>query len=1036
MPSRFLFLLSFLVVLNGFAQGSFPDIRVENGDIHYVEDSLGNKIPDFSYSGYHSSSIPIPDVPVRIFVSQKDGDATQRIQAALDHIGKLKPDNNGFRGAVLLDEGTFEVSGTLYMRYSGVVLKGKGNSQNETRILGTGINRESIIRILGNDDRKYGDTLHLNNSFTPLGTKTIVLNQDRGLTTGDNILIRKTLSEKEIEILGMEEFGGETGWIGWKPEDWDIKWDRRIEKKEGNELTLDAPLTMSFEAGDTIEVIKYEWPGRIEEVGIENLLLESTYDSSNLKDEQHRWLGINIENAKNIWVRQVNFKHLAGGAVSVLKSSKQVTVEDCQFLKPVSEIAAFRRHSFYTEGQQTLFQRCFSEYGYHDFAVGGYGTAGPNAFVQCEAFQPYSFSGAIGSLATGVLFDIVNIDGNALSFKNRGQGGRGAGWTAANSVMWESSASLLECYSLPIAPNWAFGVWGQFAGNGIWKNVNSHISPRSLFYAQLEKRFNGLPVDPQILELGSEPSTSPTIEAAEELTRIAENDLVSIQDWINEAPQRNPIPIENSGIRTLEELNIVGANKERKENEESVKFQIINGWLTAGGKVVLGKRTNNMWWRGSLREDDIQKSTPHITRFAPGRRGTGLTDELEEVVEFMNENNIAAFEHNYGLWYDRRMDDHERVRRIDADTWPPFYEQPFARSGEGVAWDHLSKYDLEKPNEWYWSRLRRFAELAEKEEKFLIHHQYFQHNILEAGAHWSSSPWRPANNINDTGFPEPPPYAGDKRIFLARQFYDVEHPTRRSLHQNYIRQSLENFKDQGNVIQLTSEEFTGPLHFVQYWIDVIGKWEKETGNDALTGLSATKDVQDAILEDKELSETVDIIDIRYWHYKENGEAYAPEGGKNLAPRQHARKMSGGKETEEQVYRAVREYRQNYPGKAVMYSTNGSDRFGWAALMGGASLASIPEIELPAFYSALPEMDFPEDGASGDLWMLEKKGENYLIDPRDQNEVEIDLRGFSNKFSVYQINRENGEIEDENTISGNEIISLKASKNIIFITKRK
>ena len=63
-------------------------------------------------------------------------------------------------------------------------------------------------------------------------------------------------------------------------------------------------------------------------------------------------------------------------------------------------------------------------------------------------------------------------------------------------------------------------------------------------------------------------------------------------------------------------------------------------------------------------------------------------------------------EHNYGLWYDRRRDDHSRVRRSDGNVWTPFYEQPFARSEKGKAWDGLSLYDLSRPNRWYWYRLR------------------------------------------------------------------------------------------------------------------------------------------------------------------------------------------------------------------------------------------------------------------------------------------------------------------------------------------
>ena len=73
-----------------------------------------------------------------------------------------------------------------------------------------------------------------------------------------------------------------------------------------------------------------------------------------------------------------------------------------------------------------MFQRCVANNGYHDFAT-GYCAAGPNAFVQCSSNLPYSFSGAIDSWASGVLFDIVNVDGNALRFGNRGQDGQGAG---------------------------------------------------------------------------------------------------------------------------------------------------------------------------------------------------------------------------------------------------------------------------------------------------------------------------------------------------------------------------------------------------------------------------------------------------------------------------------------------------------------------------------------------------------------------------------------------------------------------------------
>ena len=56
----------------------------------------------------------------------------------------------------------------------------------------------------------------------------------------------------------------------------------------------------------------------------------------------------------------------------------------------------------------------------------------------------------------------------------------------------------------------------------------------------------------------------------------------------------------------------------------------------------------------------------------------------------------------------------------------------------------------------------------------------------------------------------------------------------------------------------------------------------------MIGLSATKDVQDAILADPVRSKIVSVIDIQYWWYQSDGSLYTPQGGKNLAPRQHER----------------------------------------------------------------------------------------------------------------------------------------------------
>lgn len=936
-----------------------PPVTVgQDGRLIYTTDSLGNRIPDFSYCGYMAGDKPIPDVPVRVRVPVMKGDATARIQAAIDYAAAS-------HGAVLLDKGIYEVSGSLHINASGVVLRGSGS---ETILLATGNNRETLITIGGQDNRIFQPAIKITDVYVSVNAMKIRVNS-KTLHPGDYIRITRPCTKEWILQLGTAHFGGGITSLGWKPGEREIHWDRKITAITGDVVTLDAPITTALDTtygGGTISA--YQWPGCISQSGVENLRCRSVYDTTNMKDENHRWMAITFENAIDAWVRQVTFEHFAGSAVAVLETARRITAEDCISLAPVSEIGGQRRNTFFTIGQQTLFQRNYAEYGYHDFAT-GFCAAGPNAFVQCQSYLPFSYSGAIDSWASGLLLDNVEVDGQALGFPNRGQDGQGAGWSAANSMLWQCAAARIDCYRPPGANNWSFGAWAQFAGDGYWNSSNEYIQPRSLYYAQLADRI-GEQSRAQLLPVTSDASSSPTIEQAAALTKQSAQPALTLYEWIRQAATRQPIPTDSKGVGTVQV-------KKTLTEKKSSPMQISNGWLVRDGAVLTGGRMQVPWWRGSIKPYDVEKAAPHITRFVPGRTGPGLTDNLDSVATRMISKHITAIEHNYGLWYERRRDDHERIMRIDGDVWPPFYELPFARSGQGTAWDGLSKYDLTKYNHWYWDRLKTFATLADNKGLVLIHQQYFQHNIIEAGAHYADFPWRPANNINATGFPEPPPYAGGKRIFMAEQFYDTTHAVRRNLHKAYIRQCLNNFAGTSSVIQLLGEEFTGPLHFVQFWTDEVAAWKRETGKSAIIGLSATKDVQDALLQDQTRNKTIDLIDIRYWHYQQNGTAYAPQGGVSLAPRQHARLLKPKRSSAEQVYRAVREYRSQYPGKAVLYSADGYDAFAWPVFMAGGSLADIPVISAPGFLSAAASM-LPVDMPDSTQFALRNDRNEYIV----------------------------------------------------------
>ncbi|MBN1853167.1 MAG: 2OG-Fe(II) oxygenase [Pirellulales bacterium] len=1019
----------------------------QDGDLAYSQDDRGNRIPDFSYCGYAGGDREIPNVPIRVTIEPAAGDDGERIQAAMDYLASLPLDALGFRGALLLAPGQFELAGQLRLAASGIVLRGSGAGKDGTTLIATGTDRRALIRIAGGDpSASNGDIHQVIDPYVPVGSVKMQLNAIKDIHVGDTVLILRPSTKNWIQRLGMDQVG-----TMWKPGTRDIRWNRIVTDIQGNTITVDAPITTAIEqefGGAMVQTCR--WGSRIENVGVEDLKLVCADDQDHPSNEDHAWFGITMENAHDAWIRRIEFRHHAGGAVLLRESTQRITVEDCIALAPLSELGGYRRHTFFTQGQQTLFLRCWSESGRCDFSAGQC-AAGPNAFVHCHADRANGDSGPIESWASGVLYDNVRIDGGGLHLTNRWNEPPRAGWAAANCVIWQCQAATMHCDRPPTANNWAIGVWADVAGDGVLLASSDFVRPISLLQAQLRHRLGDQAasrIDPLLLNpIGS---TNPTSDEAARFVERSNDPPRQLIDVIRQKfedgraapgpvnPQKRP-----DGIPTFEQFLSDRAGKIDSDTVEASKksgrLSIHHGWIAVDGRLKTGGRLDPTWWRGSIQSAEAAQFGPSITRFAPGRVGIGLTDDLDAVANGMIANRIAAYDHHYGLWYDRRRDDHLMVRRSDGTVAPPFYEQPFARSGTGTAWDGLSQYDLASYNPWYWNRLHEFAQRCDREGLALFHQNYFQHNILEAGAHWADAPWRPVNNINATGFPEPPPYIGDKRIFIAHLFYDTTNARRREIHRAYIRQCLNNFSDCTNVIQLTGAEFTGPAEFVQFWIDVIAEWEQEHHCEVFVGLSCTKDVQDTILADPQRSRHVDLIDIRYWTYQANGALYAPRGGIHLAPRQHMRQLRPEPSSFASIVKAVREYRTRYPDKAILYNADEccrSSRDGWAVLMGGGSLPDIPA--LPAsFEKSILSMQ-PLDGVVEDskAWCLGNPGDTYLIYwERPPELLHIKLPVKPTQYRIVWIDPKTGEIANEGSLDIGRTKQLQPKSNILWLSRK-
>ena len=464
---------------------------------------------DFSHAGYGGGGVAPPDVPARDRGRPWRRPDGQRIQAAIDAVSALPPDATGFRGAVELERGTYTIDGGLVIRAGGVVLRGAGAGEDGTVIVAAGTSRKALLTLagVGTYEEEAGSRRAVADAYVPVGAASFTVEGALTFAVGDRVVVRRPSKATWIAQIGMNLF---QGWrpenrLHWQPGSRDISWDRTVTAVDANRITVDAPITTALDrqfGGGYI--FRYAFPGRISRAGIERLRLVSNYDERRPLDEDHAWVAVTIDKAEHAWLRDITALHFAGSVVNVLDDARAVTVEDVDAREPVSEPGGYRRRVFYTSGQQTLFRRCRSERGLHDF-VAGHAAAGPNVFLESSSRDALDDSGPLESWASGVLYDNVIIRGNAIRLTNRGIAGQGAGWTAANSVLWNSEATDIEVQSPPGATNQAYGCKGLVTGDGVVWDPRTMpyrdfyrgmpVQPRSLYLAQLTERLGPAAVE-------------------------------------------------------------------------------------------------------------------------------------------------------------------------------------------------------------------------------------------------------------------------------------------------------------------------------------------------------------------------------------------------------------------------------------------------------------------------------------------------------------------------------------------------------------
>jgi hypothetical protein len=465
------------------------------GRLAYKKLPGGDRIMDFSYAGYMGGGVSIPSVEVKITLNPVDGDNTDVIQHAIDEVSKMKL-IKGFRGAVLLNPGTYNCKEVINIRASGVVLRGSGPGENGSIINMTGKPHVCISVKATISSKTIGVPASFADAYVPSGTNSFNLIDASGFVVGDTIRIIRPVTEAWIKFMGMDNLvrdGKKQTWMTGE-----TTTERIISKIEKNKITVDVPLTDNYDSKylnpPGVSVVKISSSGELSQIGIENLRIVSPDQSVTINEGSHKAFimsGISDGWAKNIEIfNTVN---------SVSITSKRITVEKVSIVHSLPTIGAAKPADFNGSGSQVLFNRCSVQGDNLFFFATGAKISGPVVLLNC-IFRGDGWIQPHQRWSTGLLVDECEVPGGGIDFMNRGEMGSGHGWAIGWAVAWNCKAKSYLNQQPPGAANWVIGSMGEhekraipfekepLLPEGIYDSHGIPVTPKSLYLAQLSER--------------------------------------------------------------------------------------------------------------------------------------------------------------------------------------------------------------------------------------------------------------------------------------------------------------------------------------------------------------------------------------------------------------------------------------------------------------------------------------------------------------------------------------------------------------------
>lgn len=192
--------------------GGQPFARSMPLDWRQVVTARGDRLPDFSFVGYHSSnkSLPAANSAVQVTLQATSGDQTEQIQQALNQTAAASG------GVVLLGEGNFTISSGLVVPRN-VTLRGSG--PGKTHIVSVQNAPVGPMIMMGDASSGIASELaraNIMDSYVPIGTSNLTVDDATGFAAGQSVMVSRAVTAEWVRANGMADLvrdGSEQTWL-------------------------------------------------------------------------------------------------------------------------------------------------------------------------------------------------------------------------------------------------------------------------------------------------------------------------------------------------------------------------------------------------------------------------------------------------------------------------------------------------------------------------------------------------------------------------------------------------------------------------------------------------------------------------------------------------------------------------------------------------------------------------------------------------------------------------------------------------------